>query len=374
MGSVFQFPYRTVAEVHLRSLIRNLVTLRSLSKKEVIPVIKADAYGHGMIPIAKALVHRGSCHTLSVATLEEAIELRKKIPYAISIIVLSGFVPHQLDAYVKHRLIPMIHSLSHLKSLQNRKVLPDIHLKIDSGMHRLGLLPEEIPEAIRTLQKMEIKLSGLATHFAESESMTSAFTNEQIKLFEEVKIQLFENRLLHTDCKIHVANSGAALMEKLGSSVAIRPGLALYGISPNPRISNGDSLIPILEWKARVIGVKTIIKGDSVGYGRTYRPKKKEKIAIVAIGYADGFPRILSNRGRVLAGGRIEEVVGTVSMDLTTIDATGNPNIREGSLVTLIGKDSKNEATAWDMANQAGTIPYEILCGISQRVPRVYID
>lgn len=374
MGSVFQFPYRTVAEVNLRMLIRNLVMLRSLTRKEIIPVIKADAYGHGMIPIAKALVHRGSCHTLSVATLEEAIELRKKIPYAISIIVLSGFVPHQLEAYLKHRLIPMIHTLSHLKSLLNRKHLPDIHLKVDTGMHRLGIMPDEIPDAIRTLQRMEVKLSGLTTHFAESESLTSHFIDEQIKLFEEIRLQLFEHRLLHTDCKIHVANSGAALRQKLSSSVAVRPGLALFGISPNPRLVQGDDLIPILEWKARVISVKSVKKGETVGYGRTYKTKKKEKIAIVAIGYADGYPRLLSNQGQMIVGGKLEKIVGRVSMDLTAIDATGNSNVREGSLVTLIGKDARHQITAWDIANLAGTIPYEILCGISPRVPRIYID
>ncbi len=374
MGSVFQFPYRTVAEVSIRALIRNLVTLRSLSKKEVIPVIKADAYGHGMIPVAKALVTRGSCHTLSVATLEEAIELRKKIPYAISIIVLSGFVPHQLEAYVKHRLIPMIHSLNHLKSLLHRKSLPDIHLKVDTGMHRLGLMPEEIPEAIKTLDRLGIKLSGLATHFAESESITSHFIDEQIFLFEEIKAQLFEHRLLHTDCKIHVANSGAVLRDKLASSVAVRPGIALFGVSPNPRIMKGDSLIPVMEWKARVLCVKQISKGDTVGYGRTYKAKKKEKIAVVAIGYADGYPRSLSNKGNVLIGTKMEPVVGRVSMDLTTVDVTGNNNVKEGSLVTLIGKDSKNEITAWDLANAADTIPYEIMCGISPRVPRIYLD
>lgn len=374
MGSVFQFPYRTVAEVNLRALIRNLVSLRSMTRKEIIPVIKADAYGHGMIPIAKALVTRGSCHTLSVATLEEAIELRKKIPYAISIIVLSGFVPHQLEAYVKHRLTPMIHSLNHLKSLLHRKHLPDIHLKVDTGMHRLGLLPEEIPEAIKTLDRMGIKLSGLATHFAESESITSHFIDEQIFLFEEIKAQLFEHRLLHTDCKIHVANSGAALRDKLASSVAVRPGIALFGVTPNPRIVKGDTLIPVLEWKARVLCIKQISKGDTVGYGRSYKAKRKEKIAVVAIGYADGFPRSLSNKGKVLVGGKIEPVVGRVSMDLTTVDVTGNSNVKEGSLVTLIGKDSRSEITAWDLAYAADTIPYEIMCGISPRVPRIYLD
>jgi alanine racemase len=180
MGTLFQFPYRTVAEISIPRLLKNLVTLRSLSGKEIIPVVKANAYGHGMVPIAKALVGRGSCHTVSVATLEEAIELRKKIPYAIRILVLSGFMPHQLDAFIKFRLTPVIHSLNHLKSLQNVKNLPDFHLKVDTGMHRLGILPEEVEEACRVLERMGEKLSGLATHLADSESLTSHFAEKQL--------------------------------------------------------------------------------------------------------------------------------------------------------------------------------------------------
>jgi alanine racemase len=211
MATLYQFPYRTVAEVSLTSLIKNLVTIRSISKKEVIPIVKADAYGHGMISVARALVARGSCHTLAVATLEEAIELRKKIPYAISIIVLSGYWPHQAEAFVKHRLVPVIHSLNHLKSLQLRKTLPEIHLKVDTGMNRLGLKEDEIPEAIQILKKIGIKLSGLGTHFAESDKSTSNFTDEQINRFEVIYRELQSQRLLHTDQTIHLANSSAIL-------------------------------------------------------------------------------------------------------------------------------------------------------------------
>ena len=131
LATVFQFPYRTVAEVSLPALVRNLYTLRNLCRIEIIPVIKADAYGHGMIQIAKVLVHRGSCLTLAVATLEEALELRKKIPHGVSILVLSGFLPHQLEAYTRHKLVPVVHSLHHLKSLVGRKQLPEIHLKLE---------------------------------------------------------------------------------------------------------------------------------------------------------------------------------------------------------------------------------------------------
>lgn len=374
MGTLFHFPYRTVAEVSIPALIKNLVTLRALCRKEIIPVVKADAYGHGMLPVAKALVTRGNCHTVCVATLEEAIELRKKIPYAISILVLSGFLPHQLEAYVKHRLIPVIHCLSHLKSLLNRKHLPDIHLKFDTGMNRLGILPEELNEAVEVLMKLGIKLSGLATHFAESEVTTSRFIDEQLEVFGHIHRALTEKRLLHTDAKIHVGNSGAVLRGKLGSSVAVRPGLSLYGISPNLRLTHASALVPILSWKTRVITVKTVPVGATVGYGRTYKVKKKERIAIVSIGYADGFPRLLSNEGEVLLHGRRVAVRGMVSMDLIAVDCSHVSEVREGSVVTLIGGEGKNKVSAWDIANWARTIPYEILCGISPRVPRLYLD
>jgi len=373
MATLYQFPYRTVAEISLSSLIKNLVLLRTFSKREVIPVVKADAYGHGMVPVAKALVTRGSCHTLAVATLEEAIELRKKIPYAISIIVLSGFWPHQAEAYVKYRLIPFIHSLNHLKSLQLRKTLPDIHLKIDTGMHRLGILPEEVPEAVRVLGQLGIKLSGVGTHFAESDKTTSSFSDQQLKIFEDALSELRLQKCLHTDAKIHCANSAAALRGQWGSALAIRPGLSLYGVSPNPHLKDSDSLIPILTWKARVITSKEIKKGDSVGYGRTYRAKKKEKISIVSVGYADGLPRSLSNKGSVLLNGKLAAIRGRVSMDLIAVDSTGM-DVRDGSQVILIGRDKKNKIGANELAQWAGTIPYEILCALSQRVSRVYLD
>lgn len=374
LGTLFQFPYRTVAEISIPRLLKNLVLLRALGGKEIIPVVKANAYGHGMVPIAKALVGRGSCHTLSVATLEEAIELRKKIPYAIRILVLSGFMPHQLDAFIKYRLTPVIHSLNHLKSLQSVKNLPELHLKVDTGMHRLGILPDEIDEASRVLGRMGEKLSGLATHLADSESLTSSFPDKQLTLFTEVYEALKEKKLLHTDAKIHVANTGGILRGKMAMSVAVRPGIGLYGISPNENISLSEDLHPILEWKTRVLTLKTVQKGETIGYGRTYTAKKREKIANISIGYADGYPRLLSNIGYVGIGGKRVPVRGRVSMDLTSVDVSSLSSVREGSLVTLIGGEGKARVTAWDIAHWAKTIPYEILCGISLRVPRVYLD
>lgn len=374
MGSVFQFPYRTVAEVSLRSLLRNLHVLRQMSRKEVVPVIKADAYGHGMVPIGKALAHRGSCQMIAVATLEEAMDLRKALPRGVAILVLSGFLPHQLDAYVKYRLTPVIHSLNHLKTLVGRRVLPDIHLKLDTGMHRLGILPAQMKETIKVLERLPMKLSGVATHFAESEKIPSNFSDLQIALFEDLLAELREKRLVHTDARIHVANSGGVLAHKLSVSTAVRPGLSLYGISPNDRLPHSTDLLPVLEWKTRILTLKDLPRSATVGYNRTYKLPKREKIAILPIGYADGYPRLLSNLGEVMIAGKRCPVRGRVSMDLTAVDVSHVPHVKEGDAVVLIGREGKHRLPIEELANGAQTIPYEILCGISPRVPRVYLD
>ena len=373
MPSVVPFPYRTVAEVSLRALLKNLYSLRKACQREIIPVIKADAYGHGMIPVARALVQRGLCEQVAVATLEEAIELRERFR-SLSVLVLSGFFPHQVDAFVKYKLVPVIHTLAHLKSLVGHKHLPDLHLKIDTGMHRLGLTPDQVPEAIRTLDRLGVKLAGLATHFAQSESPLSSFTDEQLSRFEEILTVLRLQRLLNTDAKIHVANSGAILRDKLGSSNAVRPGISLYGVSPNPRLARSSDLVPILQWKSRVLCTKEIQRYDSVGYGRTYQAKRHERLALIPIGYADGYPRCLSNTGEVLIGSTRARVRGRVSMDLIAVDCSQIAGAKEGAAVTLIGGTGKDAISVWELAHWADTIPWEIFCGLSPRVPRVYLD
>lgn len=374
MGAIFQFPFRTVAEISVPALVKNLVTLRAMSQRDVVPVLKANAYGHGMVPVARALVHRGSCQLLAVATLEEALDLRAEFSESTQIVVLSGFFPHQTSAYVKHRIIPMVHSMYQLKSLQGLEQLPEIHLKIDTGMHRLGIPLDEVSDARNLLTKMKIKLAGLATHLAESESLTSHFVDQQIAHFDEVAKELRGDRLLATDAKLHVANTGGILRNKLGPTVAVRSGIGIYGVSPNPRIGTSDMLTPALQWKTRVLSIKTVAKGETVGYGRTYRAKKKEKIALLPIGYADGYPRSLSNKGEVVIAGKRAPLRGRVSMDLIAVDITSISGIREGSEAVLIGKMGRSVVSAWDLATWAHTIPYEIFCGLSPRVPRVYLE
>lgn len=374
MGTVFHFPYRTVAEVSLRALLRNLHTLRTLSRREIIPVIKANAYGHGLVPIAKALVNRGSCSMIAVATLEEAMEVRAVAPRGVAILVLSGFFPHQLEAYLKYRLTPMIHSLAHLKSLTGRKNLPDLHLKVDTGMHRLGILPGQVEEAMRVLEKIPTKLSGLATHFADSENLASDFIDQQTSLFGDIHDRFRERKLLHTDARIHVANSGGILRSKAEIATAVRPGISLFGIAPSERLPHAKDLLPVLEWKTRVLSVKEVTRGQTVGYGRTHTASRKEKIAILPVGYADGYPRSLSNKAFVILAGKRCPVRGIVSMDLIAVDVTHSTGVKEGQLVTILGSQGRIALGATQLARFADTIPYEILCGISDRVPRVYLD
>ncbi len=373
MGTVFPFPYRTVAEISLSAIIKNLYVLRNISGKEIIPIVKADAYGHGMVPVTRALIQRGGVSTIAVATLEEALELRKKTSKHSSIIVLSGFFPHQLDAYIRYNLIPMIHSLSHLKSLEGLSRLPNIHLKIDTGMHRLGIKTDEINEAIHTLKKIKIKLSGLATHFANSDEKSS-YIQKQIKTFETIYYEFKNQNLLNTDAKIHISNTGGILRRKLSISNAVRPGLGLFGISPNPEIVGSEELLPVLKWKTRILTIKKLNEGEKVGYGLTYKAQKDEKIAIIPVGYADGFCRSLSNIGHVIVCGKKAPIIGKISMDMATISINKIHGVKENIEVTIIGKDGKENNSAWNIAHWAKTIPYEILCGISPRVPRVYLD
>ena len=180
-----------------------------------------------MIPLSKILLNRGSCQALAVATLEEAIELRRQFNRPFTILVLSGFLPHQIEAYYNHNLVPVIHSLVHLRSLTAIDQLPPIHLKIDTGMNRLGIKPDQMDLAIQTLKKLPDKLAGLASHFADSEDVNSGFVEEQYSLFEYWHRELTSKKLLHTDARIHVANSGGILRKKGGITTAVRPGVGL---------------------------------------------------------------------------------------------------------------------------------------------------
>lgn len=364
-------PDRTSVEISLSALLQNLEWLRSRCGREIIPVVKADAYGHGTVPIARALVERGGCRALAVATLDEALELRHNVA-GCAVIVLSGFLPDRLDAYRRHRLTPVVFSLEHLRALAGRTDLPDVHLKVDTGMNRLGLRREQMGEALGLLEQLGIRLAGVATHLAESENADPTFTAQQLEAFDAWLAELRSRRLLAPQARVHAGNSAAILGERLGLTTAVRPGLALYGVAPGRGMAGTEELVPVLRWSARVIDVKELAPGDSVGYGRTYVAPARVRMATLSVGYADGYPRSASNRGHVLLGGERAPVIGTISMDLMAVDCSRIEGVRAGSRATLIGEDGALRLSAWDIAGWTETIAYEVLCGISARVTRVH--
>ncbi len=370
---VYPFPHRTTLEVSLSAIVKNAVTLRVLCQKELMPVVKDNAYGHGLVPVSRALYHQAGCLTFCVSNLEEGITLRKALPQNAKILVLSGFLPHQIEAYVAFHLTPVIHHLPYLKLFQSLRHRPDFHLKLDTGMSRLGITPQEFPEAISCLEKGGIKLSGLLTHLAESETLSSAFTDQQIKVFESQYEELHHRKLLQTDAQIHLANSAAILCRRTGRITnSARPGIALYGVSPNPLLLESDKLYPAIQWKTRVLSYKEIQRGDTVGYNRLYKANKKERIGFLPVGYGDGYPRIAASAGYALASGEKLPIRGAISMDLISVGISNLDKIPEGQTITLMGKSYDKEISCWDLAQWSHTIPYEIMTRLSLKIQRVY--
>jgi alanine racemase len=340
-----------------RSAIRDnfrAVTASVGESVEVMPVVKADAYRHGAIEVSRILEAEGA-PWLAVSNVEEGVALREAGIKA-RILVMADYLPENRPYFKDFQLTPVIHSLEDVPTAE----VP-YHLKIDSGMGRLGVRegPDEIAKAVKATP-----LEGLMTHFASSANYESTQTDQQIARFESVLKTVGKPRYVHLSSTIPVAYHRDNAWGNL-----VRPGHAIYGyISP----SRGGPAValrvkPALTWKATVLAVKDLEAGALVGYGGIYKASKPMRIAILAAGYADGIPHRLSNRGKVIANGKLAPIIGAVSMDLTTIESD---DLRVGDAVTLLGPGND----AQEMARVAGTISYSVLCGISARVKRVYVD
>ena len=326
----------------------------SVGDVEVMPVVKADAYRHGAIEISKILEAEGA-HWLAVSNVEEGIVLRQA-GIAARILVMADYLPENRPFFKEFGLTPVIHSLADAATAE----VP-YHLKVDSGMGRLGVResPEEVARAVGLTP-----LEGLMTHFASSANYQRPQTEQQIARFEAVLKAVGRPKYVHLSSTIPVAYHRTEAWGNL-----VRPGHAIYGYVSTSRGGPEVRLHvkPALTWKATVLSVKDLEAGALVGYGGIYRTSKPMRIAILAAGYADGIPHRLSNRGKVIANGRLVPVLGAVSMDLTTIEAG---DLRVGDAVTLLGAGND----AQEIARVAGTISYSVLCGISARVKRVYVD
>jgi alanine racemase len=357
---------RSWVEVSLGQIRANYRAVRKVvgAEVDVMAVVKADAYRHGAPEVSRALEAEGA-NWLAVSNVEEGAYLRRQGIRA-RILVMADFLPEERAGLEEFDLTPVIHSLDDLPAARG-----PYHLKIDSLGTRASA--EEIARAV---QAVPANLEGLMTHFASSANYESRQTEDQLVHFEGVLSGLraagLAPRYVHASGTIPVAYGRKAAWWNL-----VRPGHAIYGyVSPARGSAPKRQLVvrPALTWKATVLAVKDLEAGALVGYGGIHRATRPMRIAVLAAGYADGIPHRLSNRGHVIAKGKLAPIVGAVSMDLTTIDITASPELRVGDSVTLLGSEGELSIDAQQMARVAGTISYGVLCGISARVKRVYVD
>lgn len=363
----------TFAEISLTRLAENLQAVRACvgDGVEVMAVVKANAYGHGVEQAARALASAGA-DWFGVTGAGEAAELRRAgIEHPI--LLLSGFWPGEEEAIATLRLAPAIFSDEQLRLLnaegERRGAVLPFHLKINTGMTRLGLDPDQLPgflEQVRLCRS--VRLDGLMSHFASAENPDETQSLEQMAVFQRVcgtaRAAGFQPRFFH------LANSAGLARFPESRHNLVRPGLALYGYqSPG----HGLKLTPALSLHSRIMSVRAVPAGTPIGYGAGYVARQASRIAAVPAGYADGINRRLSNRGHALVRGCCAPIVGRVSMDLTLLDVTAIDGASPGDAVVFIGRQGRREVTAADHADWAGTIPYEILCNLGPRVPRIHL-
>jgi len=373
----------TWAEVNLAALQRNYQAVRELVSSEatICCVVKCDAYGHGSVECARALQEVGATW-FGVTSTEEAVKLRRG-GVRTRIMVMTGFWRGEEDEVLDSDLTPAIWSTEQLQALQRaaerrpKRPVP-VHVKVDTGMSRLGLPMAELPGFLEQLKNAEdIVVEGVFSHLASSENLDAEDAQWQIMCFDDVLKTFAEHGM--TPKFVHLANSAAVVGRHDTWHSMIRPGLLLYGgCLPLEGKAAAEqcipSLTPVLSWKTRVIALKDLEVGQAVGYGGNYKTTRPTRIAIIPVGYGDGFSRHLSNKGRVILRDQYAPIVGNVSMDLVTIDVTDIPDASIGDEIILIGRTEHCRIDVEEHAVHTQTIPYEILCGLSPRVPRKYVD
>lgn len=340
----------------------------------IMAVVKANAYGHGDIEVARVLEDIGCSH-FGVAILEEGDRLRRSGVKG-SILVLGGIYPGQVTDIFDLDLTPVVFDIESARMIDaaaaSKGTVKKIHVKIDTGMGRLGVPSNEAVPFFEDLKGLRhIKVEGVLSHFSESESEDRAFTQRQLKEFLDVVESI--KGLGFSPEVVGIANSAAALDHPASHLGMVRPGLMLYGSYPSPRLRGSIDLKPVLELKTRILSLKRVPAGYPVSYGRTFVTKRESLIATLPIGYADGLPRRLSGTGEALVGGFRAPLAGRVCMDLVMCDVTGVPGVKTGDEAVFIGAQGHERITVEEVAEKAGTISYEVLCNISGRVPRVYL-
>ena len=370
----------TWAEVSLDTLRQNYRAVRQLvgASPTICAVVKADAYGHGAAACARALESEGA-NWFGVTGTEEAMALRRA-GIRSRLLLMTGIWKGEEDEAVNSNLTPTVWEPWHLESLERAAarrgaVLP-VHLKLDTGMTRLGATKAALTNLCATLASSpHLQVEGVSTHFASVRDPEN--TSKQAALFEQ-GLAILSASGFHPKL-IHMANSAAIVSQPGTWKNMVRPGIVLFGYPLSPGRSGQPhdiaSLLvhPVLSWKTRVIALKDVAPGEAIGYGGTFITRERSRIAVLPVGYADGFHRLLSNHGKVIVRGEHAPVVGCVSMDLTTVDVSHIAGVAIGDEVALLGEINGKSVDAHDHARICHTIPYEILCSISKRVPRIYV-
>ncbi len=364
----------TWAEIDLPALVQNLKNIsRKIGRQtKILAIVKADAYGHGALEVAR-VCEKYHCY-LGVALIEEAITLRQagiKAP----ILILGSIFPFTNFKYVlDYNLIPTIASLAGARSLSRiavkHKQKIKFHLKVDTGMGRIGIRPQSAVATIKKIKTLpSIEMEGLYTHLASAED-DEAYSRQQIEIFIKI-IQELEQEKVKVKYK-HISGSAAIIKYRNYPLNMVRPGLMMYGIAPFKGAEKKITLHPVLSLKTKIVYLKRLSKGNSISYGRTFITKRNSFIGTLPVGYADGYPRSLSNKAVALVQGQRAPVIGRVCMDMCMIDLTGRKGLDVGEEVVLIGKQEQDNISVNEVAEWAKTISYEIVCGISKRVPRIY--
>ena len=373
----------TWAEVSLGTLRQNFraVAKHAGAGVTVCAVVKADAYGHGALECSRALELEGA-KWLGVTSLDEAIPLREA-GIESRILLMTGFWRGEESEIARLRLTPTVWEPWHLEALENAaasgSMRQPVHLKVDTGMGRLGVSLDELPAVLKALNAApHVVLEGLSTHLASSEIMDAPSVPEQSRLFGEA--QRMVRAAGFDPVFIHMANTSALISRRETWNNMVRPGVALYGYylpfqRAGREVSGGTLRLPVkpvLTWKTRILSMRNFAANQALGYGGTYVTKAPANVAVLPVGYADGYNRQLSNRGRVIVRDHYAPIIGSISMDLTLVDVTGIPGIAVGDEVILLGTRDGLSVDALEHARLANSSPYEILCNISKRVPRKY--
>jgi alanine racemase len=374
----------TWAEVSLGTLRQNFRAVQRHigSAVEICAIVKADAYGHGAVECARALEEEGA-RWFGVTSLDEAIPLREA-GIRGRILLMTGFWRGEEEEITRLGLTPTIWETGQIELFEKAATAlgvskHPIHLKVDTGMGRLGVAPEDLPRICSALKSSpHLVLEGLSTHLASSEVLDEPSVAAQLKSFAQVR-----NLLRHEGFDpplIHAANTGAVISRPESWNTMVRPGIALYGYHlPFERAGrevSGSGLRlevkPVLTWKTRILSLRDMRANQALGYGGIYITKAPARIAVLPVGYADGLNRKISSQGRVIVGENYAPIVGRISMDLTLADVTGLPGVSVGDELVLLGATDGLSVDAREHASLSDTVPYEILCGISKRVPRKY--